>query len=367
MKLFKIKNKKTKQKKQETKSKKRVGIRPAKQRKIKVREQEHENKGEVRLSKSPYNSYEVLEAYLRKVSIPAEAKTFEELGITDAEGNQTPLGSILSDQCSHTIKFAVFEGKDKLLFKDRKVLTGSVLKQLEDAYKMIELYNSKVATFDGMNRSDYSNYPNVAVREALINAVAHRDYSYSGSIGVNIFSDRMEISSLGELPGELTLEAVLLGVSEPRNLKLTQILNEFNLMESFGTGLDKISSSYGIGIVKPEFKVEGPVFLVTLPNREYHKVNAKHNTKGNTTRVGSEKIISVEESNQSIHKITKQKNEKHKIVMGLLNDKEEISRSEIQEALNVGTTYSITIIKEFLEEGIISKIGSGKNTKYIKA
>lgn len=68
------------------------------------------------------------------------------LGILSSDGIYTNMGLLVSDQCKHSIKFAVFQGRDKLVFKDRKEFTGSLFDQLIDAYKTIDFYNGTKAS-----------------------------------------------------------------------------------------------------------------------------------------------------------------------------------------------------------------------------
>ena len=75
------------------------------------------------------------------------------------------------------------------------------------------------ASFSGLNRTDKRDYPEEAVREALLNSVVHRDYSFSASNLINIYEDRMEFVSLGGLVSGLELESIFLGVSQSRNPK----------------------------------------------------------------------------------------------------------------------------------------------------
>ena len=115
------------------------------------------------------------------------------LGVLSSEGIYTNLGLLLSDQCPHIIKAAVFSGIDQDVFQDRKEFTGSLLKQVDDAYAFLEMRNEKTATFDGIHRIDHLAYPEAALREALLNAVIHRDYSFYAStlIQMDLLSRRV--------------------------------------------------------------------------------------------------------------------------------------------------------------------------------
>lgn len=196
----------------------------------------------------------------------------------------------------------------------------------------IDFYNGTKATFHDLLRVDERDYPEEAIRETLLNAVVHRDYSFSGSTFINLYSDRLEIISLGGLVSGLSLEAAMLGASQPRNEKLANLFYRMKLIEAYGTGLAKIISCYKGAVIQPRFEnVEG-AFRVTLPN-----VHAQ--------------AISTE-------------NEKFRPMLRLFENQKEVTRSDVENALGIGTTYAINLLKEMLEKGFIVKIGSGRRTKY---
>lgn len=196
------------------------------------------------------------------------------LGLVDGDGYFTNAALLLSDQCGHIIRCAVYAGTGKGEFKVRKEFSGSILKQLDQAYAFLELNNCLRSTFDGLRRTDYSDYPKTALREALLNAVVHRDYDYSGSIIINIYSDRMEFISLGGLVKGLTLLDIKNGVSQPRNVVIANIFYRLELIESYGTGIQKILESYAGCSAEPVFSPAPASFVVALPNRNaVHRVN----------------------------------------------------------------------------------------------
>lgn len=255
------------------------------------------------------------------------------LGILTQDDIYTNMGLLVSDQCKHSIKFAVFQGADKLVFKDRKELTGSLFDQLTDAFKTIDFYNSTKATFHDLLRTDKRDYPEDAVREALLNAIVHREYAFSGSTIINLYSDRLEIISLGGLVSGMSLEAAMLGASQPRNEKLASLFYRMKLIEAYGTGISKIISCYKGLSVQPKFdNVEG-AFRVVLPNTHAQS-------------------LSVEE-------------EKYLPVLSLFEKQKEITRSDVEDVLGVGTTHAINMLKEMLEKELIKKVGSGRLTRYV--
>ena len=126
--------------------------------------------------------------------------------ITENKFNNLAL--LLSDQNPFTIKCAIFDGKTKTIFKDRKELSGSYLKIVEDAFYYMNLSNHINSTFSGLQRIDKKDYPDFSIREALLNAIIHRDYYYNGSILLSIFDDRIEINSIGGLISTLSLNDI---------------------------------------------------------------------------------------------------------------------------------------------------------------
>ncbi|WP_462350552.1 RNA-binding domain-containing protein [Fusobacterium varium] len=261
------------------------------------------------------------------------------LGIIGEDNLYTNLGLLLSDQCLHTLKIAVFEGKEKSIFKDRKEFKGSLIKQVTEGFEYIELLNKTKATFEGLIRKDERDYPVEAIREALLNAVVHREYSFGASTLINIYEDRMEFVSLGGIVSGLSLEAIMLGVSQSRNEKLANVFYRLHLIEAYGTGIQKIILNYEKYKIKPIIKTEVGVFQVVLPNIHYQKnINEKES-----------QVFDLSNNQKTILELLKQ---------------EEKTRKEIEIYIGLSQTRVITLLKELIELGIIEKIGKGKNIKY---
>jgi len=113
----------------------------------------------------------------------------------------------------HTIRFAVFEGDSKTTFKDRREFSGSLLKQLEEAFAYIDMFNRTSSEFVGLDRIDKRAYPVEAIREALLNAIVHCDYGYSASTLISIFDNRIEFVTVGGLVKGFTKNDIMLGIS----------------------------------------------------------------------------------------------------------------------------------------------------------
>jgi ATP-dependent DNA helicase RecG len=164
------------------------------------------------------------------------------------------------------IKCARFKGNDTSRFIDRKEIELPVYEQIEATVKFAEMYIALGCEFVGARRIDRYAIPMQAIREAVTNAVLHREYGKDdSSITVNIFDDRIEITSPGALPGMLDVEQIKAGRSEIRNKAVARVLKEMGFIEQWGTGIGRIiSESRSFGVREPEFEEIGRSFRVTV-------------------------------------------------------------------------------------------------------
>ncbi|MDE6456377.1 MAG: putative DNA binding domain-containing protein [Dysosmobacter sp.] len=269
--------------------------------------------------------------------IPFEQEQKRTLGLVSEDGVFTNLGLLLSDQCMHTAKLAVFQGSSKTVFKDRAEFAGSLFKQMEDIYAYIDRFNRIRAEFPGLKRVDTRDYPPEALREAMLNAIVHRDYSYSASTFISIFDDRIEFVTLGGLPKGIAMSDVMMGGSVPRNRRLANIFYRLHLIEVFGTGMLKIKECYAGCSGQPAVAASENAFKITLPNVNY-------------------------EVETSVQK--KPLPEKEQRILEYISVKPSASRAEIEAATGLSQSVTVRALKKLLELGLIQKRENGKNTKY---
>lgn len=282
-------------------------------------------------------TFQDAERFFAEEYIPFEQEQKRTLGLVSEDGIFTNLGLLLSDQCMHTTKLAVFQGSSKTVFKDRAEFSGSLFKQMEEIYAYIDRFNRIRAEFPGLKRVDTRDYPPEALREAMLNAIVHRDYSYSASTFISIFDDRIEFVTLGGLPKGIAMSDVMMGVSVPRNRRLANIFYRLHLIEAFGTGMLKIKECYVGCPGQPAVEASENAFKITLPNVNY-------------------------EAETSVQK--KPLSEKEQRILEYISAKPSASRAEIEAATGLSQSVTVRALKKLLELGLIQKRGNGKNTKY---
>jgi ATP-dependent DNA helicase RecG len=147
----------------------------------------------------------------------------------------------------------------------KRDITGNLPDQLRQAEEFIRTNLITTVRLVGLQHQESLEYPFEAVRELLVNAVAHRDYNLQGdSIHLNIFSDRLEISSPGTLPGPVTLKN-LLEARFARNVVISQVLSDLGYVERLGYGLDRVVDvTRNAGLLPPKFEEIAGTFRVTL-------------------------------------------------------------------------------------------------------
>ena len=277
-------------------------------------------------------TYEAIESFRQDLSFTYAQSVFNDagipfddvhkniLGIWDGE-RYTNLGFLLSDQCDFQIKAAVLtEGRTG--FKDRMEISGSVLKQYDDAMNFIRRNSRMESTISGTNRTDVMDYPTEAVREILLNAIIHRDYSSSGNTLISVYDDRLEIASPGSLPEDIPESDLIKGVSFPRNRQLAGIFYRLGLVESYGSGIPRVMDLYKNNSKMPEFEISRAVFRITL--------------------------YPMDDVAQD-------------------DDPVWLTRADIENELNVSKSTARKIINERIANKELVKEGVGKNTRYRKA
>lgn len=297
-------------------------------------------------------SFEAAAAYFRENDLPFERPQMKTLGLIGRDNTFTNLAFLLSDQCLHTIKAAIFDGSGKTVFRDRREFGGSILTQLEDAFAYLDRYCQVRSEFQKLKRIDIRDYPVEAIREALLNAIVHREYGLASSTLIRLFDDRMEFVSYGGLVSGVAYDDIMLGLSALRNPKLANVFYRLHLIEAYGTGILKIKECYRNEKIKPTIEVSSNVFKVTLPNVNFAG-HAREKTDDEADR-GADQPTS-----EDVFRI--------KTVLKLLADKNAISRQDVDRLFAISQTTSSALIRKMLGLGLIKKVRDGRALHYVKA
>lgn len=284
-------------------------------------------------------TFEAAEEAFKRYGVEFTAEKYRVLGMMQKDGSTyTNLALLLSDQCLHTTKIAVFNDETCTVFRDSKEFGGSVFKQLEDTIGYLALCNKTSSVIKGVVRTDKQDYPEEAIREALLNALVHRDYSFSGSIIINVNDRKMEFISLGGLLPGLSTEDIRIGISQPRNKNLAEVFHRLRLIESYGTGIRRIFKLYEKCSAQPYIEATPNAFKIVLPN------------------MNEASPLTSDES-----AITNQMRR----VIDYITDNGQATDSEIEVLLDIKHTRVYNLMREMKDLGIIHIEGRGKDKRYL--
>lgn len=211
--------------------------------------------------------------------VGSREQLYFEVGATDHAGNPTVMGILLFGKNPQMfmpqsgVVFVSFDGLDprgrngRVGYTGRTEINGSLAQITERAWNVVYREMRTGARLRGLRREEESEYPIFAVREAIINAIAHRDYRISGrKIEIRMYDDRLEVISPGGLAGHMTLDN-LVEEHYSRNPRIVNGLFQWGYIEELGLGIDQmIEQMAEAGHPPPKFDVTNEIFTVTLSN-----------------------------------------------------------------------------------------------------
>lgn len=245
------------------------------------------------------------------------------------------------------ITLVQYQGRELADEFEREDVRDSLPEAVRRAERWLIEHMRKGSRMVGLERQDWVQFPPAAVREALVNAVAHRDYSVRGEgIRIALFADHLEVSSPGRLPGHVTLENI---VEErfSRNEILVQTLADLGLIERLGYGIDRmLRQMAAAGLPPPIFRETAAGFLVVLHGQVIEASNSNDPDTREWQRMGL--------------------NERQIAALLFLTEHRRIANSDLQElAADVSAETLRRDLADLVERGLLLKVGEKRATYYI--
>lgn len=302
-----------------------------------------------------------------------ENKDYKSLGLVNDDGYITNAGALLSDQGAlkqSKIVCTKWKGINKGVILedaiDDKEYDGSIISLLENADLFIKNNSKQSWKIVGMDRIELEEYPATARREAIVNALIHRDYQILGSeIHIDMFDDRLEITSPGGMfDGSIIQNLEIKNIpSMRRNVIISDVFSRLHFMERRGSGLSRIIESYNDSELKPKFISDSLSFTVIFPNKSYSR-RIENTTNQNLVSDEELFLIKLYKSSQKakIHSTTINQIKLIFDKVGYLNT---FSREDIKAILNVKDTRTTNLISSLLKLKFIAKT-EGSKYKFLK-
>ncbi len=301
---------------------------------------------------------EILDEYLQKREARGAARTtglgqlLFEIGAATPDGAPTVAGTLLFGRRPQTflpqsgVVFVKFPGTElraengQAGYGRREEINGPLARIVERTWNVVWEEMRVGAVVNGLAREENLAYPRFAVREALVNAICHRDYRLSGRrVEIRLFSDRLEVISPGGLPGYITVDNI---VDEhfSRNPRIVNGLYHWGYIEELGLGIDRmIEEMVDAGQPPPKFQATPYSFTVTL----YAK-----------------------KDRPPMPQWERQTNDRQTQALAYVRENGSITNREYQQLCPHVSTETLRLdLSDLVEKGILLKIGAKKGTYYI--
>lgn len=237
------------------------------------------------------------------------------------------------------IKLVQFSGIEPVEIISHKLIQKGIIESIEESLSFVKSnLNKKIKITDSARREEEYEYPFGVIREAIVNAIAHRDYFSKDAVQIYLFEDRIEITNPGSLPQGLPKE--LFGtISVQRNPVIYRFLRDLGYVEGLGTGIPRMKNQMRQrGLSDPEFIFTENFFRLILYNKKSKR--------------------------KPINEV-KDLNERQKKAIDYLNKNGSIKSQTYSEINEVSHATAVNEINEMIEFGYIKKVGAFRGAYYI--
>ena len=239
------------------------------------------------------------------------------------------------------MKIGYFEYDADLLYQDE--IHGSLLEQVDKTVELLYLkYMKAKITYEGMQRIERYFVPEEALREALLNALCHKQYQSGIPIQISVYEDKLYIANCGSLPENWTMENLLSKhASKPYNPNLAHVFYLTGFIESWGRGIEKICATCKAdGLPQPEYVIHPDDIMIKFTAPQDRFVHAP------ADRVND--------------RVNEKVNDMEKDILYLLEEDPGYTLSRIAEKLEISRKTVAQKIKILKEKGKIERIGSAR-------
>ncbi|WEV69450.1 putative DNA binding domain-containing protein [Bifidobacterium sp. ESL0775] len=297
-------------------------------------------------------SFNALRNMFEKHDVPLNDNSYRTLGIINADGLYTNLAWLLSDECTASVKAAKFQGTRKMTISNRYEFTGSLFIQLEQILQFLGPYNRVSSTIGSIYREDFYDYPPATLREAVLNLLIHRDYTYHDSALISVYDDRIEFINFGGLRKGVGKDDIINGLSSKRNPKLANIFYRLHLVEAYGMGIPKIFEMYEGFEKQPTISIASHSFKLILPSQRYEGDETETSAIKDKPISKPPTILDDDFANRT------------NLILTYLQEHPSINRSQTAELTGLSKPAASRLLSSLVDNQTLKRLGKGPSTKY---
>lgn len=246
-------------------------------------------------------TFNQLKIYYEEHGLKLNDNYLQNLDLLTSEGKYNYNAFLLADENNVSIKLVKYVGTNKLeLLENLEFGNRCLITATQRILDRLDVENTTYAKIEYFGRKEQEKIDSKALKEAVINAIVHNDYSYGNSPIIELYSDRIEITSAGGLPQELSQEEFLEGVTAPRNKELIRVFKDVDLIENIGSGVLRILDAYD----KSCFKFMEHFLRVSFNYKE-NPFEYEDIAKTKSSKLGSKKSSKLAVSEEQILQLCK--------------------------------------------------------------
>ena len=304
-------------------------------------------------------TFQVLEIYYRNHGLILTDQFAKNLDFLTPDGKYNFVAYLFSDNNHLTFKVAKYAGTDKCdLIESSEYGFGCLLQTADRIIDRLHVENRTWTKITSKYRLERHMFEPVPVREAVINMLVHNQYIHGYTPVVELFSDRLELTSHGGLPDGLSEDMFFKGVSRPRNREIMRIFHDVDMVEQLGSGMNRILQYYDKGIfeiyedtIKVVFR-----FAMSVDEAIPNGSEATHEQSAISPRTDEKTVISPQ-TDKTIRKSVSKEAVKADILSFLRNN-HTASYQEISDAVGVVRSTAGKYVKELVEAGLLKREGN---------
>ena len=279
-------------------------------------------------------SFAQLRIYYAEKGMQLNDNFLRSLDLLTDDGKLNYVAYLLADENGNSMKLAKYAGTDRYeLISNNEYGYCCLLTATQKVLDKLDVENKVSSVITSTRRIDTPQWDRLAIREAVINAIVHNDYIYGAPSKIELFSDHLEITSIGRIPQGLSREDFFNGVSLPRNRELMRVFRDVEMVESLGSGMQRIMRKY----TKDNFEFGDNYVRMIVPYSwvdETEKVTGK--VTGKVTEKTSDKVLRLIAANPSI------------------------TISRMMTALSMSDSGIRTVLRKLQAQGAVLRVGSDK-------
>lgn len=313
--------------------------------------------------------FEQLKIYYSEKKHPLNDNFAETLDFLTPEGKYNFVAYLMADNNHLTFKFARYAGTDKCELVESSEYGFNCL--ITTAHRLADRLLVENRTWTKITpklRLERKMFEPIPAREALINMLVHNDYSRGYTPVVEVYSDRLELTSHGGLPDGMTVERFFSGVSRPRNREIMRIFHDVEMVEQLGSGMNRILQYYDKSIFEIHDDMIKVVFRFVpgfeddlqskneesadLQSKLQSKIDSNEDLQSNLQSKSDSGLKSTERLSRAEIKIQ---------IVGVLKENPSCTYETLSKMFNISRASVANYLKSLSEAGVVRRVGSDKD------